>query len=295
MSPGRAGGFALALTLLLLDVPSARAQRALQRQCEVLIPVKAVAGLREGSGLALSRRGPRRLFAMNDSGEPEVLVLNLDGMPRGKVTIKDATVTDWEDVTSGPCPGGACLYVSDIGDNNRVRPSISVYRMLEPRDGERQTTPVRFDAVYPDNPHDAEALFTGPDGRLFLITKEPRGAGLYGFPRRLTPDMPNRLERIATLEGGAGRRQFARITDAETSADGRTVAVRTNDTLFLIPTDALLAGQLSGASVFSLRQLGEPQGEGVALGIDGDVYLAGEGGRRRVPGTFARLRCMGGS
>ena len=290
MSPGPAGS--LALALLLFHTTFALAQRAGERQCEVVTALKAVPGLREGSGLALSRRLPRRLFTINDSGAPEVIVLDLDGTPRGKVVVKGATVTDWEDVTVGPCPGGTCLYISDIGDNNRVRSNISLYRMLEPRDGEQQASAVRFDAVYPDEPHDAEAVFTGPDGRLFLLTKEPRATGLYGFPLHLTPDMPNRLERIATLDAGSGRDWFARITDAETSADGRTVAVRTNEALFLVPTTALIAGQLSAAAIFPLHRLGEPQGEGVALGANGDVFLVGEGGGRRASGTFARLTCI---
>jgi hypothetical protein len=70
------------------------------------------------------------------------------------------------------------------------------------------------------------------------------------------------------------------------------VAVRTNDALFLIRTDVLVRGRLSGMRSFPLRSLREPQGEGVALGPSGDVFLAGEaGGGRRTEGTFARIAC----
>ncbi len=291
MSSGRAGS-TLALLLLLTSSSPAVAQRAIDPQCDVVTPLTPVANLREGSGLARSRRLPTRLFTLNDSADPELLVLNVNGTPRGTVTVTNASVIDWEDVTSGSCPGGICLYVGDIGDNAGNRPTITVYRILEPRDGERQAAAVRFDAVYPDGPRDAEAMFTDAAGRLYLITKDARGAGLYAFPERLVPDVANRLTRVATLDAGTGRLRFARITDAEASADGRTVAVRSNDALFLLPTAALVAGRLSEASVFSLRPLGEPQGEGVALGDVGDVFLVGEGGGRRGTGTFARLSCM---
>jgi hypothetical protein len=38
-----------------------------------------------------------------------------------------------------------------------------------------------------------------------------------------------------------------------------------------------------------IRFLSEPQGEGVAIGGAGDVFLMGEGGK--AGGTFARLSC----
>ncbi len=268
------------------------AQDAPERQCQVVTPLTAIPGLREGSGLARGRRSPTRLFTVNDSGQPEIVVLDLDGTIRTRVRVTGASVTDWEDLTMGGCPEGTCLYVSDIGDNNARRSVITLYRMAEPAAGDREVTAVRLDAVYADGPRDAEAIFTGPGGRLYLLTKEPRATGLYAFPARLTPGTPHRLERIATIDFGTGRGRFARITDAESSADGTRVAVRTNDTLFIVPTSSLIAGRMSDATVFSLRALGEPQGEGVALGTGNQVFVVGEGGGgRRTNGTFAMLSC----
>lgn len=255
------------------------------------MPVTPVPGLAEGSGLAISRRQPRRFFAINDSDAPELIVLEANGSVRGKVTVRGATVVDWEDVTSGPCPAGNCIYIGDIGDNDARRQSITIYRVLEPRDGEQVAVVSRFDAVYPDQPHDAEALFTGPTGRLFLVTKEARGAAIYGFPQPLVADAPNRLERVAAIDGGSRRDRLSRVTDAESSSDGRTVAIRTNDQLYVLPTDVLVSGNVPPTAAFTLRSLREPQGEGVALGAGGEVFLAGEGGGRQGAGTFAALRC----
>jgi hypothetical protein len=291
--PVRPAGGLLILLLLCIASP-ALAQRGAERQCSVVTALTAVPGLREGSSLAISRSTPRRLFTLNDSDAPVVVVLDLDGTVRGQVAVQGATVTDWEDITAAPCDRGNCLYVSDIGDNASKRTSVSIYQMAEPADGVRDVAATRFVAVYPDGPHDAEAIFADRSGRLYLLTKERRAARLYAFPPQLQTDQPNRLQLMATLTSGTGRLRFARITDAETSPDGRTVAVRSNDALFLLPTDALLRGQLDTAAVFSLRHLGEPQGEGVALASSDDVFLVGEGAKRRATGTFARVSCTTG-
>ena len=54
-------------------------------------------------------------------------------------------------------------------------------------------------------------------------------------------------------------------------------------------TADLAAGRLQAAQRFDVRKLDEPQGEGVALGDDGTVYLTGEGGGR--VGSFGQIAC----
>ena len=51
--------------------------------------------------------------------------------------------------------------------------------------------------------------------------------------------------------------------------------------------DAMPA-QLKGVDLAPLK---EEQGEGVALGVDNTVFLAGEGGGKGQPGSFARFSC----
>ena len=50
---------------------------------------------------------------------------------------------------------------------------------------------------------------------------------------------------------------------------------------------------VSGASPVApdWPSLGEPQGEGVTFGDGSAVFLMGEGGGKKMPGTFARLTC----
>ena len=39
---------------------------------------------------------------------------------------------DWEDIESGSCDEGHCLYVADIGDNDAARADVVIYDRLAP-------------------------------------------------------------------------------------------------------------------------------------------------------------------
>lgn len=277
------GGGVIALASLLsacVEGAPASAQRGPADICAPAANARSLSALPEASGAALSRRTPGVIWSQNDSGQPAVHAIDAaTGSARGRVRVPNATVEDWEDVSVAPCAGGSCLYIADIGDNNRARRSITIYRVPEPQPQDAQSAPADvFTAVYPDGAHDAEALFvTGDD--LFILTKDATAA-LYRFPRPLTTGTTLTLERVAELP-------LRRVTDAETSADGEWVAVRTNDELAFYRTADLTRGKPDGVTM-SLRPLKEPQGEGVAVDAGGMVYLIGEGQRA---GSLNTLRC----
>ena len=81
------------------------------------------------------------------------------------------------------------------------------------------------------------------------------------------------------------------VTDAEASADGSWIAVRTKDQAVFYRTDALLHGDVEHGTGVPVAGFAEAQGEGIAFGAGNAVYLAGEGGGRGLPGTFLRLEC----
>ena len=101
-------------------------------QCQLAGPIVRVPGLSEGSGLALSRRVPGRLWTHNDSGKPILFALDARGAVTGRIEVTGATVEDWEAIAVGPCGTGSCLYIGDIGDNNASRKRITIYRLPEP-------------------------------------------------------------------------------------------------------------------------------------------------------------------
>ena len=170
---------------------------------------------------------------------------------------------------------------------------ITIYRVPEPAEGSgtAQVDGV-FHASYPDGPHDAEALLMTPDGRLHIVTKGDTGpVSFYRFPAELRfrqHDAPRASWRSARLEA-AGERD--RVTDGAVSPDGQWAVLRSTGSLTFYRTADLLSGQWREAGRAALASLGEPQGEGVAFGGDNTVFLMGEGGGKKMPGTFCRLTC----
>jgi len=269
----------LASITACVDGTPASAERAAADVCARARPSKPLTGLPEASGAALSRRTPGVIWSHNDSGQPMLHAIDTAGQSRGRVRIPNATVQDWEDVSVAACPGGSCLYVADIGDNDRARRSITIYRIPEPQPQDTASAQADvFTAVYPDGAHDAEALFVSADD-LFIVTKD-ENAVVYRFPKPLSAAAAMTLERVSELP-------LRRVTDAETSPDGATVAIRTNDAVVFYRTADLTSAKPQGTTV-SLRALKEPQGEGVAVDAHGLVYLTGEGPRA---GTLNTLRC----
>jgi hypothetical protein len=246
----------------------------------------------ESSGAAWSPRGGGLLWTHNDSGDPELVGVDERGAERARVRLTGATVTDWEDIAAAPCAGGHCLYVADIGDNKAERRSITIYRVPEPAPGATATAPAEaLNATYPDGPQDAEAIFVLPDGTLHVVSKGETGpAALYRYPLPLRPGATVMLEKVAGISTGALERS-SRITGASASPDGRWVAVRTLKSLSLYRTQNGDLRALANPIVMSLSGLHEAQGEGVALGDSGSVFLTSEAGGKKNPATLSRLAC----
>jgi hypothetical protein len=120
---------------------------------------------------------------------------------------------------------------------------------------------------------------------MFVITKD-KFAVVYHFP--LERGRVTTLERAAVLP-------LNNVTDADASADGTRVAVRTKENVVFYRTRELLKGDVEHGTAIATGDLGEPQGEGVTFGSGGIVALAGEGGGKKnkpAPGTLATLQCQ---
>jgi hypothetical protein len=259
--------------------------------CRVVARPVDLRGLSEASGIAVSRRTPGLLWAHNDSGEPVLFAVDPAGTVTGRVRLAGAGVSDWEAIAVGPCPSGSCLFVADIGDNDAARRHVTIYRVPEPTPTEQVTRQAEaFRATYPDGAHDAEALFVTAEGEVFVVTKGETGhIALYRFPQPLRAGSTVQLQQVAVLGGRA--KKSNRITDASSSQDGQWIALRTRDAVTFYRTADLTSGRRGEALSFDVRELGERQGEGVALAAGGTVYLVSEGGGKKRPGTLARIDC----
>lgn len=263
----------------IAGVPAAAAQDA--PLCTPGGRTLRLAGVAEASGVAVGRRTPGILWVHNDSGDPTLFAIDASGAIKGRVQVTGASVADWEDMAAGPCPDGSCLYIADIGDNGERRDRITIFRITEPRPEDARSEPVdALQLAYPDGPRDAEALFVTPSGHIFLVTKQDGDATTLFR-------VPSGAKGAATLEPVA-RLPLERVTGAAASADGQWVAVRNAHHLLFYRMRDLVAGTRVEPRRVDLRALREPQGEGVAIGPNGDVYLVGEGSGG---GTLATLRC----
>lgn len=280
---GLLGSWVLALYVWAPSSATQQPGYAAASLCAPAAQLVHIEGVAEASGVAVGRRTPGLLWTHNDSGAPLLYAIDTAGAVKARVQVTGAQVDDWEDIASGPCPGGACLYIADIGDNNRSRRSVTVYRIPEPRPDQAASEPAEsWTLTYPDGAHDAEALFVAA-GALFIVTKDDsRGTALYRMPLLPKGGRAARLELVS-------RPSLERVTGAAISPDEAWVALRTNDALMFYRTPDLVGGGKPAPRRFDATPIGEPQGEGVALGSDGRVYLTGEGGGRG--GTLASLRC----
>ena len=190
----------------------------------------------ESSGLVASRRSPGLLWTHNDSGDgPYVYAFDRAGRSRGAWRVEGARAVDWEDIAAGPGParGQSYLYAGDIGDNDRERDFVVVYRFPEPEipagqaggKEERRTEPAEAIRLkYPDGAHNAEALAVHPTtGDLYVITKANAEAGVYKLSAPFDPKAVNTLAKVATLRGPDFFGTL--VTGADISPDGRRVAV----------------------------------------------------------------------
>jgi hypothetical protein len=253
----------------------------------------------ETSGLAVSRSQPGILWTHNDSGGgARVYATDEAANVKGVWEVVGAGSVDWEDIDLASCPLDPtqdCLFVGDIGDNDREREVLSVYVFPEPDaaagGGETATRRLRY--RYPDEPHDAEALAVAPGGTLVIVTKGRTGSALLFV---LDPGAVREAilsDTVITLRPGRplpvvpdfllGRQ----ITGAGFDRAGSVLAVRsyTEAYFFRWPVDAAWTEAAPRCVLAGVDRIGE----GVAFAGDGSLLLTAEG----RPPTLNRIRCPG--
>ena len=269
--------------------------------------------LRESSGLAISRTQPGILWSHNDSGDdPNLYAVDMSGKLLAQFTVANALARDWEDIAAGPCPDelaktasdqkGECLYIADTGDNNQVRPEVTIYIVVEPRVGDAgaQARPVparSFHYRYPDKPIDAEALAVLPNRDLTIVSKGRDGTiDFFSIPAATVAKAITASETVtAQYVGDTGIKPESNtgqlVTAAAISPDGRTLAVRTYYEVYFfgLVNDG---GQIRWRDLQRPCSLGdaEPQGEGIDY-LDANTLLLTSERSRGRPGTIHRLQC----
>ena len=204
-----------------------------------------------------------RFATVNDSGDSG-RVFTVD--PADGSTVAE---TSWDgepvDVESMALTPDGDVLVGDTGDNTASRDSIELIRVPFGQDG--AVDPTTYELVYPDGSHDCETLLVHPrNGQVLVVAKEFIGR-LYAGPEQLSEldeDDPNQL----------------------TLVHDELLPIATDGAFFPDGKHFILRGYVKAAVYAwpSIDPVGEPfflpdqaQGEGLAVGKDGSVYLSSEG------------------
>lgn len=188
----------------------------------------------EASGIAVSRTTPNVLWSHNDSRDgPRLYAFSPDGTDLGVFSVPGGFALDWEDMAAGPGPDGtgAYLYAGDIGDNFSIRDGVIAIHRVEDLDPSTmdgafpRSDPIPL--VYPDGPHNAEALFVDPiDPAVYIVTKTKDVAQVFRGPLDITGEQTE-MQLVASVPLGD------EVSGADISADGSIIAFRGYRTVWM--------------------------------------------------------------
>lgn len=234
--------------------------------------------INETSGLAASRKNSGVLWLHNDSGDTaRLFAINTTGRLLATYSIDAAAAVDWEDIAVGPAPapGTDYLYIADIGDNNAVRGSVTLYRVEEPtvsstqpelNDSQPISDSIQID--YPDGPRDAETLMTDPNnGDIYVVSKRELLSRIYRLPADSWSSASATLDYIGQLTWGGA-------VGGDISPSGSEILIKSylSVSLYERTAGSGISDALSGSATL-LPYTAEPQGEAIAFCGQGSGYF----------------------
>jgi hypothetical protein len=249
----------------------------------------------ESSGIVASRSTPGAYWTHNDSGDgPLIYAVDTRGDSLGTFRVYGAQARDWEDMAAGPGPqpNRSYLYMGDIGDNDRVRSEVIVYRVAEPalsaatrrftKSRPGSTEPAEAIRLrYPDGAYDAEALLVHPrTGNIYIVTKVLLvNPGVYEAVGPFTPGQQVTMRRVgearvSNLFGGG-------ITGGSISPDGRRVALCDYSQGYevLLPARSSDFNEIWKQRMIAFDLGKRKQGEAITYRLDGKALLATSEGK----------------
>ncbi|MCY0919474.1 hypothetical protein OS965_14980 [Streptomyces sp. H27-G5] len=239
-------------------------------------------GLAELSGLAMSRRHPGVLYAVNDSGNTnQVFAVDCNttsGRLVATYTVTGVGNTDWEGLALGKDAGGSpVILVGDIGDNFAGRAEITVHAFAEPEVlADASVTPTSHRFAYSDGRHDAESLLADPvTGQLYVATKLIGAAGkLYKAP---LPPVSGQLNTLSPVRSGP-----VFTTDGAFSPSGASYALRSGGPL---GANTATVYDTAGNKLADVVLPAQPQGETLTYADCAGLLVGSENDARiwRVP------------
>lgn len=265
------------------------------RQTGLLAPSDLV----EASGVVASRREAGLLWMINDGGHPPALyALQTDGKEAGRVMVRGALNTDWEDLAGFERNGRSFILIADVGDNRAVRSSSRIYVVEEPSRNGAGRLPAYVEVAwtvdfrYAEGPRDCEGVAVDPRaGQMLLVTKRTQPPQIYTLPLQPPEDgsvqtarrvgemplipPPTAQDRIVHPRMGA---VFSQPTALDIRSDNRLAVVLTYKNAYLFSRTpgatwaACLEGKPATVALPALKQK-----EAVCFGRNGrTIYITTE-------------------
>lgn len=234
----------------------------------------------ESSGVAASLGQKDTFYTHNDSGDSaRFFRFNGDGKVTGVFSLKGVKALDWEDMEAARVGGKDYLYFGDIGDNERKRKSIVIYRVIEPKGESRVLNDYEtYTLTYPDRARDCEALFVDAKrGDIYLVTKARDGETVVYMLAKPGSTGKYLLTKLGNLDfklPGIGANW---VTAASCSPDGAHVVVRGYGDAkeYDVPK---LFGEWWKSAPRTVKLAGEKQGEAICYSRDGGAILTSSEG-----------------
>lgn len=233
---------------------------------------KVDAKIEEASGLVASAVNEGMFWTLNDSGhDPELYLIDQKAETRMVCRLADVDNRDWEDIAiaEDPSNGLTYLYVADIGDNLSQYETKLIYRLREPRLGDKKKMMIEeFDTLevaLSDGVHDTETLMIDPIQRdLVLISKWEDSVRVY------TVKFPYPTKTTAALQL---KLPMYKIVAGDISVDGREILLKDYEHVYYWQRhgEETVINTLSRPPV-RLPYKREPQGEAIAFARDGSGY-----------------------
>jgi hypothetical protein len=249
--------------------------------------------IQEASGLAVSPKDSRFLWAVNDSGgTADLHLFDTDGTERGQVKVTDANNLDWEDLASFTLDGKSWLLIADTGDNLAIRKTVTLHIIGEPKlpaDGrnlaDHAAAGWRIDFSYEAGPRDCESVAVDPvREKIILVSKRTQPPEVYELPLRASknpgPVVATKIGSLRTDSPAGNLIPLANQPVAmDISADGSLAAIATYYGVFLFPRQPAESWTEAFAKQPKpLAPHGLAQAESLAISKDGKtLFVVSEG------------------
>ncbi|MEZ5095574.1 MAG: glycoside hydrolase family 16 protein [Nocardioides sp.] len=227
------------------------------------------------SGLASGTYGRAVLYTHNTGGGTNKIFgfWNNSGATATTLTVKNSNGGNmgnigWEDIAAGK-PSTHKIWIGDVGDPNRSRVNLNAISFAEPATNvaTANVTGIKYPLAYADGvKRDAQAMLVNPaNGRIYVITKEAAGAGIYAAPTSLSTTVTNPLTLVASAPPN--------ITGGSWAPDGSRFVL-------VSPTAAYVYASVDAVPVVVNVPSQLPNIQGVGFGASGyGIYVSSEGTR----------------